>query len=89
MEIRDKNKLTIWKGIRDELSIELLDKRKRQKATLGNVAYAVDKLNENIRLEEGKSTANVAYADMARGMEDLDQEIKKLGSELGVEAENE
>jgi len=42
----------------------LCDKGKRKKATLGNVAYALDKVNNINRLERGLATTIVSNCDL-------------------------
>lgn len=49
---------------------DITDKQKRKKATLGNVAYAIDKLHNYKRLVQGKSTSNVMFADVSSGMQE-------------------
>ena len=70
--------IPILKGIRSILSKNLVDSGKLKEASLNNVAYAFDKVNNAVRLEEGKSTQNVAYADMSREMKELDRDIREL-----------
>jgi predicted DNA-binding protein YlxM (UPF0122 family) len=56
----DKNRSHFLNGIERQLLAQLLNKDKTKKATLGNVAYAVDKVNNILRLERGQSTLNQA-----------------------------
>ena len=58
---------------------QMLDTDVLKSASLNNLAYAHSQLNTVKRLEEDKSTANVAYADMTRQMKDIDEELAKHG----------
>lgn len=69
-----------------ELVLNLVDKEKLKKATLGNIAYAHDKISTARRLEEGKSTANIAHLNA--DLKDLDREIADLDRVLGMEVED-
>ncbi len=55
------------------------NKAKDKKSSLGNVAYAIDKLDHIVRLEEGKSTQNILYADIDRHSRELRRELEGLG----------
>lgn len=61
IEAYKTNKIDILSNLELELLTELVDPNKRQKATLGNVAYALDKINNINRLEKGLSTGNYAH----------------------------
>ena len=56
----DNNRAYFLNGIERQLLNQIVDKNKIKKATLGNVAYAVDKVNNILRLERGQSTLNQA-----------------------------
>jgi len=56
----DKNRTMILTGIERQLVDQLVEKKKIKSATLGNIAYAMDKVNNIIRLEKGLSTGNQA-----------------------------
>lgn len=49
-----------------------------KKATLGNYAYALDKMYQINRLEQGKSTSNVAYQDITQDLSAIDKEIQAI-----------
>ena len=59
-----ENKPLILDAVEMDLVGMLCDKDKRKKATLGNVAYALDKVNNINRLERGLSTVNVTNFDL-------------------------
>jgi hypothetical protein len=86
------NKADILEATQMSLLTEFSDTEKRKKATLGNVAYAVDKLDNMIRLERGQSTSNIAtlteYRDSAREAQRIREEIARLEAELGIEGGN-
>ena len=50
-----------------------------KKASLNNLAYAYDRLNVVKRLEEDKSTANIAYADVTKSLKDDIEALKQQG----------
>ena len=56
----DKNRSHFLIGIERQLLQQVVDKNKVKKATMGNVAYALDKVNNILRLERGLSTNNQA-----------------------------
>lgn len=85
IEAHDKSYVPIMKGVRAVLTKDLIDKDKRKKATLGNVGYVLRNVNDIIRLEEGKSTSNIAYADMSRDLKEMDRDIIELEANLGVD----
>jgi len=61
----------------------MMDPESIAKASLNNRAYAFTQVHNARRLEEGKSTSNVSYADFTRQMSDLDREIAELEREIG------
>lgn len=58
------NRSMIFDALESELVALAQDKTKHKKATLGNVAYALDKVYQINRLEQGKSTSNVQVIDL-------------------------
>jgi predicted DNA-binding protein YlxM (UPF0122 family) len=56
----DNNRSYFLNGIERQLLAQIIDTNKVKKATLGNIAYAVDKINNILRLERGQSTLNQA-----------------------------
>ncbi len=79
LEAYRANKGDILTGLEMQLASLIPNKAKSGKATLGNVAYAIDKLNNIVRLEEGKSTQNILYADIDRHSQELRRELEGLG----------
>jgi hypothetical protein len=55
-------------------------------ASLATKVQAIDTIYKIGRLEEGKATAHVAYVDMTRSLDSLDQEDQALADELGIDA---
>lgn len=56
----------------------LNDSDKLSKASLNNVAYSLTQVNQALRLEQDKSTANIAYADALSALKQAKQELNKL-----------
>ena len=83
LKIYQNNKADILDSIQARLARSMVDEDKISKATLGNVAYAMDKINNITRLEREQSTSNVAIAhiDAIRTMEEADREIKQITAE--------
>jgi len=57
VSLYDTQRANILTAVEFELTKDILDKGKREKATLGNVAYALRNINEMVRLEKGQPTA--------------------------------
>ena len=72
------NKADIIDNLQAEMARQLVDPAKIQKATLGNVAYAMRQLNDIGRLERDLSTSNVAYADLTKTIDEIDNEISTI-----------
>ena len=72
------NKADIIDNLQAEMARQLVDPVKIQKATLGNVAYAMRQLNDIGRLERDLSTSNVAYADLTKSIDEIDSEISTI-----------
>ena len=49
-----------------------------KKASLNNLAYAYSQIDTVKRLEEGKATAHIAYADYGKKIDELDDEEQEL-----------
>ena len=56
----DVYRACILTGIERRLVELLIDKRKTKRATLGNVAYAIDKINNIVRAERGQAQSGQA-----------------------------
>ncbi|MGA3279896.1 MAG: hypothetical protein ABSD50_02800 [Smithella sp.] len=54
----EENRAKVMTNIERVLAGEMLDKKKLKKATTGNIAYAIDKIHNVIRLERNQSTGN-------------------------------
>lgn len=66
------------KKILDSVSIEDLEKASLAQKMMG---YGI--LYDKERLELGKSTQNIAFADLTRDVEELDKKCRELDKELG------
>ena len=56
----------------------MIDNAVLQKASLNNLAYAYSQIDTVKRLEEGKATAHIAYADYGKKIDELDAEEQEL-----------
>lgn len=62
---------------------EIFDRRKLQKASLNNLAYAFSQIHNARRLEEGKSTANISLREMIDYADLIMTQIKEIeGSQV-------
>jgi len=72
------NRAPLLNSIEMGILCKLMDEDKVKKATLGNMAYALDKITQARRLEEGKSTANVDARVLTADLSKIDKEIAEL-----------
>ena len=87
LEAFRKNKIDLLTIAEKEIMTDLLDKGRREKASLNNSAYAFTQLHQARRLETNLSTVNLALHEIVEAME---RERKKEPKELTEEtAENE
>lgn len=56
VNIYDQNRAQLLTAVEMDLIKDFLDKDKREKATLGNIAYAFRQVNEVVRLERNQPT---------------------------------
>ena len=84
LQVYKQNKADILEGIQARLARSLVDENKIEKATLGNVAYAIEKLNNIMRLERDQSTSNVAIAhvEALETIADVDREIREITEQM-------
>ncbi len=80
IESLDKMKVPILKGTMLKLIEGLNSQEKMKDASLNNAAYAFTQIHTALRLEEGKSTSNVSYADSLRALKEAKEELKKLNN---------
>ncbi len=78
IESLDKMKVPILKGTMLKLIEGMNSQDKLKDASLNNAAYAFTQVHTALRLEEGKSTSNVSYADSLRALKEAKEELKKL-----------
>jgi predicted DNA-binding protein YlxM (UPF0122 family) len=89
----DHNKQYFMTGVERQLLKQLLDKNKAKKATMGNVAYALDKVNNILRLERGQATGNqnvqvqiIRFSD-AKKQVAAQQTTESDGKVLGIKSQ--
>ena len=76
------NKADILESVEYELLNECVDTDKVKKASLNNVAYSLNVLNNMTRLEKDKSTTNIAFKDMSDDLDEVQRERKQLEEAL-------
>ena len=64
---------------------DLVEPERRKAASLNNVAYALQNVNNMNRLEKGQSTANIQYIDLTESLESIRREKQQLIDELGIQ----
>ena len=74
----ERLKIPILKATMSKMVVGLNDQDKMKAASLNNVAYAFTQVHTALRLEEGKSTSNVSYADSLKALKDAKEELRKL-----------
>lgn len=79
----DKLKIPVLKASLGNLLVAMNDPNKIQKASLNNAAYALTQVHTALRLEEGKSTSNVSYADTLRALKLAKEELRMLNESNG------
>ena len=76
------NRPAILQALEMEIATNLATPDRLKKATLGNMAYALDKITHARRLEEGQSTENIAILNTE--LREIDKELADLDRQLGV-----
>ena len=76
------SKAEILENVELQLLSDLTDTDRRQKASLNNVAYALNTVANLTRLERGQSTANISYIDMTKSLEEIQAQRKQLQEAL-------
>jgi len=79
----DVNRAAILTGIERRLVELLIDKRKTKAATLGNVAYAIDKINNIVRAERGQAQSGQAITIQVINYTDLPAQGVKIPDSAG------
>lgn len=88
LERLDKLKIPILKSTLGNLVSCLNDPDKIKMASLNNAAYAFTQVYNALRLEQGKSTANISYADSLAALKAAKNELKLLNeSNTSVQTE--
>ena len=72
------NRSLVFDAIEHEMTSLIVDGDKKKKATLGNVAYALDKVYNINRLEKGLSTQNVSIMDLTPSERDRIIELEAI-----------
>jgi transcriptional regulator with XRE-family HTH domain len=84
IEAYEVSKADILSNVELTLLNDLVDTEKREKATLGNVAYAIDKINNINRLQRGQATSNVQYLDLTASLDDIRRQKAQLMEQIGA-----
>ena len=86
-----RNKSKILTAAQMTLVMDLFDHDKREKASLNNTAYAFDKLNNAIRLEDGEATEIVDLNALINDAQAMEDALKELNHEdiIDVETDDE
>jgi len=84
IEAYEVSKADILSNVELTLLNDLVDQEKREKATLGNVAYAIDKINNINRLQRGQATANIEYLDLTASLDDIRRQKAQLMEQMGA-----
>lgn len=82
LQAYQEKKAGILESVEATLVSDLVDSKRRQKASLNNTAYALAQVANMTRLEKGLSTSNVAYVDMTNSLEEIQQQRKQLEEAL-------
>lgn len=82
IEAYEQNRAKILSVAEMEMVSDILDSEKREKATLGNAAYAFTQIHNARRLEEDLSTANVNHQSLIIEASRLKKEREALEAEL-------
>lgn len=75
------NKAVLLDSVQLQMITDMIDKEKRQKATLGNAAYAAKQLDDMIRLERGQSTNNISHLDLNSKLEEIARKRETIEAE--------
>jgi len=75
----EQNESNLINAAKMKIFSHLVANETLKKASLNNLAYAYDRLNVVKRLEEDKSTANIAYADVTKSLKDDIEALKQQG----------
>lgn len=81
LDAYQEHRAKLFSAAEFELLTDLMDEKKRESASLNNTAYAFQQVMNARRLEEGKSTSNVSYAQICTDLE----AVRKRKEELKVE----
>jgi len=74
----EKHKISLLKTTLYNMLSGINDPDKMKSASLNNVAYALTQIHTALRLEEGKSTSNVSYADALRELKLAKKELSEI-----------
>ena len=73
-----ERKAELLESVQSQLICDLVDPKRRKKASLNNTAYAVGQLDNMIRLERGQSTENVAYQELTAEGDEIQARKREL-----------
>lgn len=89
LERLEKLKIPILKSTLGNLVSCLNDPDKIKSASLNNAAYAFTQVYNALRLEQGKSTSNISYADSLAALKAAKNELKLLNESNSQQDEEE
>jgi len=84
LESYQDNKANLLESAQVELVTNMLDSDKLKKASVNNLAYAAQSLDNMIRLQRGETTSNIGFADYSKALEQVIKDRAKLEEELGI-----
>ena len=84
IEAYEKNRIGFLKKLQVAVGSEIFDAAKLKKASVNNLAYAFRQFYECERLESGKSTANICYADILKERTGIDKQLEELRKEWSL-----
>ena len=78
------NKAELLESAQLSMITNMVDEEKLQKASVNNLAYAAQSLDNMIRLQRGETTSNIGFADYSKALEQVIKDRDKLERELGI-----
>jgi hypothetical protein len=80
LKLYERSRGDFLKRLQMTVGVEVFDPAKLKKSSINNLAYAFKNFYDCERLEAGKSTQNIAYADVVRAMNQEKMTLDKLKS---------
>lgn len=82
LEVYEKNKSLVLSAAEKKLIEAILSDKKVKKANLSSLAYAFTQVYNANRLQQGLSTQNISYEDIAREKERIQKAIEEYEARL-------